>query len=520
MAMLNRNNMMVFVLAFVLLLVVSSCLPPPENGFEPEPDPDPAPSTVEEGTGLRGSYFDSSTGERLLVRDDATIDFDWHLGSPYPIVPEDYFSAVWKGYIRAPEPGDYIFSVRIDDGFRLFIEGELVAESWKNQGGPRGDEPLYDSTKVTLGAELIPIRLEYYEAYATAVIRLKWRETSKEQSEMQVVDTEYLYPGEPAVTMPQGAPARPDEDPDDEPPTIQPPPSFDGTYGPRDVPRSRDPRADDIFVSSTGTGDCSQQNPCSLVQGVARGGQIWMSPGVYTHSGQLRLGSNNVLESIDPNDKAVIDFEYSPESRLVITDSNELRNIVVRQSSQVGIVIWGNHNLIEGVISEHNRGSGIHLWPIGSGYSDLKEPDGASYNTIRDTIARYNDDLCAGTGATTCTLSHADGISISAGRGNLIEYSAAYSNTDDGFDFWRSYMGTIRYSVAYGNGYNLQGNRAGHGIGYKMGSGEGPIPTNHLISSNWAYNNAGAPFSRNSGQEAVFENNVCGHEKEPCGPSW
>lgn len=245
-----------------------------------------------------------------------------------------------------------------------------------------------------------------------------------------------------------------------------------------------------------------------------------MNPGVYTHAGQLNLGSNKVLESIDPDEKAIIDFEYSPESRLVITDSNELRNFVVRRSSQVGIVIWGNHNLIEGVITEHNRGSGIHFWPIGSAYSNLKEPDGASYNTIRDTIARFNDDRCAGTGASTCTLSHSDGISVSAGRGNLIEYSAAYANTDDGFDFWRSYMGTIRYSVAYGNGYNAQGNRAGHGLGFKMGSSEGPVPTRHLISSNWAYDNAGAPFSRNSGAQAVFENNVCGTERTPCGPSW
>ena len=299
-----------------------------------------------------------------------------------------------------------------------------------------------------------------------------------------------------------------------------PGPVFDGTHGARPVPRSTTPTADDTFVLPTGTGDCSEQNPCSLTQGIAHGGHIWMNPGVYTHSGQLNLGSNKILESTDPDRKAVIDFQDSPNSRLTIRDSNELRNIIVTRSSQVGIVIWGDHNLLEGVISEHNYGSGIHLWPDGSGYDDLINPDGASYNVIRDTIARYNDDRCRGTGATTCTVSDADGISISAGRGNLIEYSEAYGNTDDGFDFWRSYMGTIRYSLAYGNGYNSLGNRAGNGIGFKMGSADGPVPNEHLIDSNWAYGNAGAPFTRNSGSGATFENNVCGESPEPCGPSW
>ena len=680
-------NLRIPVVLSIVLLILSACIEPTIPNDDPDEHDDSAGDLTDNdeiGEGLTGAYFDSTSGERLLVRTDGTVDFDWHYGSPDPVVPEDYFSAVWTGYVRAPEPAEYLFSVRVDDGFRLFIDDEPVAESWKNQGGPRGDEPLYDSISVSLGEEAVPIRLEYYEAHATAVIRLYWR--AADESAMRIIDTEYLYPGDPAPSMPQGAVANPESisEPTDqsfapgtglrasyfdsrtgsvvlsrteanldlnwgtgsplgvpqdhfsliltgelyapqsgtytfhvtvddgarlliaeenvlpdtawanqpateytgtaqfsegeryplrieyyeawgdarlrvewtrpdgtrevipteylypgeastdmpqgvaqpeesEPEPTQPEPSepvFDGTYGPRDVPRSRAPTSGDTFVSPSGSGDCSESDPCSLIQGISRGGHIWMDPGVYRHSGQIRLGSEKTLESIDPNDKAIIDFEYSPESRLVITDSNELRNFVVRRSSQVGIVIWGNHNLIEGVITEHNRGSGIHFWPIGSAYSNLKEPDGASYNTIRDTIARFNDDRCAGTGASTCTLSHSDGISVSAGRGNLIEYSAAYANTDDGFDFWRSYMGTIRYSVAYGNGYNAQGNRAGHGLGFKMGSSEGPVPTRHLISSNWAYDNAGAPFSRNSGAQAVFENNVCGTERTPCGPSW
>ena len=515
--------MKTLVIVLALLILASCAEPSPLDAGSDEP-PDESDAPVEEpaedaapGEGLRGAYFDSTSAERLLVRIDPTVDFDWHLGSPDPVVPEDYFSVVWTGTIRAPEHAEYLFSVRVDDGFRLFIDGELVAESWKNQGGPRGDEPLYESAVVTLDTERVPIRLEYYEAHATAVIRLLWRAADEDPSHMRVVATEFLYPGDPADEPPRGVAVREDEPAEEPRDDI---PVFDGRYGPRDVERSKDPQAGDTFVSPAGTGDCSEPNPCSLIAGISRGGHIWMNPGVYRHSGQIRLGSNKVLESIDPNEKAIIDFENSEGSRLVIADSNELRNIVVRGSSQVGIVIWGDNNLLEGVISEHNRGSGIHLWPIGSGYSDLNHPDGASDNTIRDTIARYNDDRCAGTGATTCTLSHADGISISAGRGNLIEYSAAYGNTDDGFDFWRSYMGTIRYSVAYGNGYNAQGNRAGHGIGFKMGSSEGPVPSNHLIASNWAYDNAGAPFARNSGEGATFEDNVCGSNEQPCGPSW
>src|SRR3989338_3029755 len=69
--------------------------------------------------GLRGTYYDT-TGDPItrdernsdiaVIRTDAGVSFQWNDTSPAPVASE-FFTAEWKGNLRAPETGVYAFAV-------------------------------------------------------------------------------------------------------------------------------------------------------------------------------------------------------------------------------------------------------------------------------------------------------------------------------------------------------------------------------------------------------------------------
>lgn len=132
------------------------------------PPPPPPPPPPPEPEVFHGQYFNNTTlsGEPALVRDDAVINFNWGLGSPGPGVNADNFSVRWTGNFTF-EPGAYRFKARADDGVRLWVDGALIIDAWKDQG-----PTTYEATVTVAG--LCPIRLEYYERGGGAVIGLIW----------------------------------------------------------------------------------------------------------------------------------------------------------------------------------------------------------------------------------------------------------------------------------------------------------------------------------------------------------
>ncbi len=120
-------------------------------------------------TGWKGEYFNNRTlaGAPVLVRDDATIDFDWGTGSPDPRVPPDLFSVRWTRDLDLPA-GRYRFRVTVDDGVRLFVNGHLLIDAWRDQPatGYYGD--------IFLPGGPVTVQMEYYENTGLAVARLGW----------------------------------------------------------------------------------------------------------------------------------------------------------------------------------------------------------------------------------------------------------------------------------------------------------------------------------------------------------
>ena len=118
---------------------------------------------------FRGEYYNNTdlSGAPGLVRDDAAINFDWGSGGPGSPINADYFSVRWTNFVRF-DVATYRFTVRVDDGVRLWIDDALVLDRWVPQPATTY---IVDRT---LAAGYHHIRMEYYEAAGMAVAQLSW----------------------------------------------------------------------------------------------------------------------------------------------------------------------------------------------------------------------------------------------------------------------------------------------------------------------------------------------------------
>ena len=101
----------------------------------------------------------------MAVRLDKELNFDWGTGSPAEGVPADRFSARWTQEIILPA-GNYQFFLEMDDGARVWIDGQLSIDEWHE---PTGE--TY-SVELPLVAGVHRLRVEYYEDLGNARIRL------------------------------------------------------------------------------------------------------------------------------------------------------------------------------------------------------------------------------------------------------------------------------------------------------------------------------------------------------------
>lgn len=113
----------------------------------------------------KGEYFNNSTlsGNPVLVRDDARIDFDWGTGSPaWNVVAADQFSARWTRTVNL-DGGRYRITARADDGVRVWANGRLIIDEWHNASGQ------FYIVDVDLPAGAVPFQMEFYENVGGAV---------------------------------------------------------------------------------------------------------------------------------------------------------------------------------------------------------------------------------------------------------------------------------------------------------------------------------------------------------------
>ena len=147
-------------------------------------------------SGLSASYYDNAdlTGAPAISRIDAAVSFNWQSGSPDALIAPDTFSARWVGQVRANYSEEYTFYVTADDGARLWVNGQLLIDTWA--GGQTAG-----SGKITLEAgRLYDITAENHEQTGLAQMKLSWESASQR---FGTIPTSMLYPpSTPATPAP------------------------------------------------------------------------------------------------------------------------------------------------------------------------------------------------------------------------------------------------------------------------------------------------------------------------------
>jgi hypothetical protein len=107
-------------------------------------------------------------GDPVVAKQEASIFYDWGFGKPHHAMPHsDRFSVRWTGQ-RYFHAGAYRFGLFVDDGVRLWVDGQLLVDEWQ----PARAE--YHSTVVYLDTGYHDVVVEYFEDAGEAEIRFWW----------------------------------------------------------------------------------------------------------------------------------------------------------------------------------------------------------------------------------------------------------------------------------------------------------------------------------------------------------
>ncbi len=118
--------------------------PTPTSSYTPTPTATSTPTftpTPESAEPLlpklwNATYFANPDLEEpaALAQIDASLSFDWEDGSPGEGIPADGFSARWIGDVLL-SAGTYSYTLTVDDGSRVWVDGQLVVDQWHESGG-------------------------------------------------------------------------------------------------------------------------------------------------------------------------------------------------------------------------------------------------------------------------------------------------------------------------------------------------------------------------------------------------
>lgn len=148
---------------------------------------------IGDGIGLNAYYYDTPPYDPTfyepyqLNRIDTVVDFNWEQGSPDNVVfGEDFWIVRWEGFIEPYFTDSIHFHVTGDDGVRLWVDNNLIANGWI----PQAPTEYTGSIKLEAGVKY-PIRLEFFEQGGGAVCRMAW---SSSRMAKHIIPKSQLYP--------------------------------------------------------------------------------------------------------------------------------------------------------------------------------------------------------------------------------------------------------------------------------------------------------------------------------------
>jgi hypothetical protein len=148
----------------------------------------------------RAEYYDNASlsGPPTLALYEAKFGHDWGYGSPSPEIPVDRFSARFTRRMHF-EKGTYFFFLNVDDGARVWLNGNLILDAWT----------LGHKTDVKAKVRLeesgdYEVQVAYFEDIGKASIDMEWLKIAGEDDILGAWTGEYFsnrnLSGDPVMT--------------------------------------------------------------------------------------------------------------------------------------------------------------------------------------------------------------------------------------------------------------------------------------------------------------------------------
>ncbi len=283
----------------------------------------------------------------------------------------------------------------------------------------------------------------------------------------------------------------------------------------------------DYYVSTSGndTNSGAFDKPFRTLQKaivtINAGDYIYMFGGTYDEAATINIAYGNNGTTTDykhiyacSSDSVILNFSSMAELSTnrgiqVYGDYWYIKDIVIQDAGDNGMMISGNHNTIENCVFRRNHDSGLQISRRQSSLSSIS--GWPSYNMILHCEAYDNSDS---------DHEDADGFApkLTCGVGNIFIGCVSHHNIDDGYDLYTKTetgpIGTVTFinCVAHDNGTLRDGRTSGNGDknGFKLGGDK--IPVNHIVRRCVAYNNGKHGFTYNSNPGTIEMSNCTSYQ--------
>jgi hypothetical protein len=152
----------------------------------------------------QAEYYDnpSLAGTPALILIEHQLSHDWGYGSPAPELPSDHFSARWTDE-RYFTKGSYLFVLNVNDGARVWFDGQLIIDAWST-----GTKERRARIRLETDGDH-EIQVAYFEDTGKAAITLESFQLAEGNEVAGAWDAEYFIntnlAGEPTLERQDGA---------------------------------------------------------------------------------------------------------------------------------------------------------------------------------------------------------------------------------------------------------------------------------------------------------------------------
>jgi uncharacterized protein YraI len=129
----------------------------------------PGTARADVGSNWTGAYFANRDlqGAPVFYRIDPALVFNWGPNSPGPGIGSANWSARWTT-IQYLNAGTYRFTITADDGVRVYIDGQIILDAWRDQAATTFQ------VNVQVSAGNHSIQVDYYQGTGDSRLSVSW----------------------------------------------------------------------------------------------------------------------------------------------------------------------------------------------------------------------------------------------------------------------------------------------------------------------------------------------------------